>query len=197
MFTGLIQAVGEVVEFSGGLLIVSDPQASSSNPWPGEPWREGESIAVNGCCLTRLFDARGLRFDLSEETLASTAYGRLRPGAKVNLERAMKLEDRLGGHIVQGHVDAVGRCLDIEELPGSWTFRFEAPGGARYLIDKGSISIDGISLTVVDPIDDIFSVAVIPHTFRVTSFGQLSAGDLVNVEYDVLAKHIEKLIAFR
>lgn len=192
MFTGLIQAKGRIESRVGGRLVVS-----ARGAWEGDPLVHGESIAVNGCCLTLVGMEEGMAFDLSEETFARTSLGELHPGSEVNLERAMKMGDRLGGHIVQGHVDGVGTCLSIEGLDGSWTFRFRAPGGGKYLIDKGSVSVEGISLTVVEPVEDEFSVAVIPHTFSATSLGSMAPGQKVNIEFDVLAKHVEKLLESR
>lgn len=185
MFTGIIQQLGQVEAIEGhGLTIAAVAD---------EPWVMGESVAINGCCLTVVaWDP--LRFDLSDETLSRTNLGRLEPGDRVNLERAMRPMDRLGGHIVQGHVDGLGRILAIDRSEDAATFRF-AVDGDRYLIDKGSIAIDGISLTVVNPREGEFEVAVIPHTLRVTNLGTRQVGDSVNIEYDVIAKHVEKLLA--
>jgi riboflavin synthase len=192
MFTGLVQAKGWIESRIGGRLVVGVQRA-----WEGDPMTLGESIAVNGCCLTVVGMEGGMAFDLSEETFARTSLGDLQKGSEVNLERAMKMGDRLGGHIVQGHVDGVGTCLGIDERDGSWTFHFAAPGGGKYLIDKGSVAVEGISLTVVEPQGDEFTVAVIPHTFAVTSLGSMAPGQKVNIEYDVLAKHVEKLLESR
>lgn len=190
MFTGLVQAVGQVSSLDGLRLKV---QASLSD----EPLALGESVAVNGCCLT-VVEPGHLIFDLSEETLARTALGRLKTGSRVNIERAMRMGDRLGGHIVQGHVDGVGQVLAVEELAGSWRMTFRAPeGGGRYLIDKGSITLDGVSLTVVEPRGDEFDCHIIPHTWEHTALSSLEPRDSVNVEFDVLAKHVERLMAYR
>lgn len=189
MFTGIVQAVGHLGEPEAQALWVHAPDA-----WPGEPFQIGESIAVSGCCLTVTQHDRGpewLRFDVTEETLRRTSLGARKAGDPVNLERAMRASDRFGGHIVQGHVDGVGRFLGSE----GERYRFQAPPeGARFLIDKGSISIEGVSLTVVDPVDDRFDVWLIPHTLEVTNLGSLKPGDPVNMEYDVLAKHVEALL---
>lgn len=196
MFTGLVQVVGRVERVAGLRLQVFAPAG-----WPAaqDPWQEGESIAIQGVCLTYLPDSSGfLTFDLSEETLARTTLGDLRQGSPVNLERAMRANDRLGGHIVQGHVDATATVESIVEHKGSWTMRFRVPkGGGRYLIDKGSVCLDGVSLTVVSPKEDAFEVAIIPHTWAQTSLSARKPGDRVNVEYDVLAKHVERLLAYQ
>ncbi len=189
MFTGLVQARATIREVLDRRLIVDDPRV-----WPDDPWVLGESIAVSGVCLTLVDFEDGLVFDLSEETLDRTTLGSKTAGCPVNLERAMRIGDRLGGHIVQGHVDGVGRCESIEPQEGGWDFRFSIPAeNYPMLIDKGSICIDGISLTLIEPANGSFSVAVIPHTFEVTTLGSLQAGDPVNFEIDVLAKHIAKL----
>lgn len=190
MFTGLVQGVGTVRSFEDGVLLLDSSLASAE-----DPWRIGESVAVNGCCLTVVAKEPALRFDLSPETLARTALGSVAsPGAKVNLERAMKASDRFGGHIVQGHVDAVGSLVSLRPEGNSTVFRFRVPpGSGRYLIDKGSVAIDGISLTVVQPEQDEFDVWIIPHTLEVTCLGNLQPGDAVNLEYDVVAKYVERL----
>ena len=157
----------------------------------------GESIAVDGCCLTVIReDSHSFAFNLSEETRARTRAEHYCEGVSVNLERAMKIGDRFGGHIVQGHVDCVSRLHSIDEIHDSWTLQFSyATRYARYLIDKGSIAVNGISLTLIEPHDDRFSVAVIPHTWMNTTLKSLNPGDRVNLEFDVLAKHVEKLLA--
>jgi riboflavin synthase len=189
MFTGLVQATSKIVKASREVLVVADPEA-----WPCDGWQKGESIAVDGCCLTLVDWSGGLKFELSEETLARTTLGRASIGDRVNLERAMKASDRFGGHIVQGHVDTVGTCIGIEPLDQSVTYRFEAGSEAdSLLIDKGSITVDGISLTVIDPADGAFETAIIPHTLAQTSLGDLKVGSRVNLEFDVLAKHVAKL----
>jgi riboflavin synthase len=157
-----------------------------------EPVQMGESVAVNGVCLTIVGP---LTFDLSPETLERSSLGDLRPGSKVNLERAMRADGRFGGHIVQGHVDATGEVVSIRPEGNSTVFRFRVPEeGRRYLIDKGSITIDGISLTVVEPQNGEFDVWVIPHTLENTNLGSRKPGDRVNLEYDVLARYLERLI---
>ena len=159
-----------------------------------DPIQAGESISVNGCCLTALSED-SLTFDLSPETLQRTTFRQARVGNKVNLERAMRPMDRLGGHIVQGHVDSVGELRTMLQDGDFTVFRFLADEEFdRYLIDKGSIAVDGISLTVVNPVAGEFDVWVVPHTLAQTNLGSLRPGDLVNLEFDVLAKHVEKLL---
>jgi riboflavin synthase len=151
----------------------------------------GDSIAVNGCCLTLVEQGEGWwEADVSDETLARTNLGALRPGEPVNLERPVRLEDRLGGHIVLGHVDGVGEI--VEPAPGL-VVRVPPPL-LRYVVEKGSVAVDGISLTAFDLTGDTFSVAVIPHTAAVTTLGAKEPGSLVNIEVDVLAKHVERLL---
>lgn len=180
MFTGLVQAVGEVVKSGSARLTLSAPEA-----WPGDPWREGESISVAGCCLTLVGTGPELVFDLTEETLERTRLGALRVGDRVNLERALKAGDRLGGHIVQGHVDTVGKLVGRNGL-----FVFEVgEQWSRNMVDKGSVTVDGVSLTVVQPSGGRFSCALVPHTLSVTTLGELDVSDAVNVEFDVLAKY--------
>jgi riboflavin synthase len=211
MFTGLVEARVAVRSFEaragGARLVLPAPETGADQGLVWEP-RIGESIAVSGCCLTvaELLDPRtgepwhhpraDLVFDLSRETLERTWFGGLAAGRWVNLERALRVGDRLGGHLVQGHVDAVGRVMGREaEGGGNWRFRFEvAAGFERYLVDKGSVTLDGISLTVVAPRGREFEVAVIPLTFEHTSLEHAAVGQAINVEVDALAKWIEKLL---
>ncbi len=193
MFTGIVQTVAKVVSLKGGRLVLQDPAVWDAD----DPWKLGDSVAVNGCCLTVVSFEDGLHFDLSEETIARTSFAEIGAGSVVNMERPMRMSDRFGGHIVQGHVDATGKLASITKNPDSWTFRFSVPAeDERYLIDKGSISVDGVSLTVCVPKGWEFDVAVIPHTFEVTNFGRMKVGDLVNLEFDAIAKHVEKLMEF-
>lgn len=152
----------------------------------------GDSIAVNGCCLTVVELGDGwFAVDAVEETLARTNLGGLAPGDPVNLERPLRLADRLGGHLVQGHVDAVGEI--VTPAPD---LRIQAPEAVlRYVVEKGSIAVDGASLTVVSVLDDGFTVAIIPHTERVTTLGAKGAGQRVNLEVDLVAKYVERLLA--
>lgn len=154
----------------------------------------GESIAINGCCLTVVEIADGvLGFDAGPETLSRTTLGRLSAGHRVNLERSLRLGDRLGGHLVTGHVDAVG-TLDERRDQADWSmFWFRVPGAlTRQMASKGSVAVDGVSLTLVDVEAERFSVALIPHTLAVTTLGQLNAGDEVNIETDLLAKYVAR-----
>jgi riboflavin synthase len=150
----------------------------------------GDSIAVNGCCVTVVASGDGWwEADLVDETLRRTVLGDLEPGDPINLERAMLATDRFGGHIVQGHVDGVGEIM--QPAPD---LRVRAPGAVlSYVVEKGSITVDGVSLTVVDVLDDGFTVAIIPHTAEVTTLGRKGAGDRVNLEADVVAKYVERL----
>lgn len=187
MFTGIVQAVGTVVEWDGQRLVV-DPGSLEL-----DLLQIGESIAVNGCCLTVVpSDADGLAFDLSPETVAKTTFSTLHPGKELNLERAMRPSDRFGGHIVQGHVDGVGRFVGSRSEGNAVVYQFSISTGT-YLVDKGSITIDGVSLTVVNPSGSDFEVWLIPHTLANTNLRSLAQDQLVNVEYDVIAKYVEKL----
>lgn len=189
MFTGIIEGLGTVRSMSGGTLIL-DVKSGFAN----DPWKIGESVAVNGCCLTVVDASDGLRFDLSPETLARTSLGSLKTGSKVNLERAMRADGRFGGHIVQGHVDATGEVVSITPRDNATVFQFRFPREwSRYLIDKGSVAIDGISLTVVDLRDDQFDVWIIPHTLQETNLSERKPGDKVNLEFDLIAKYVESL----
>jgi riboflavin synthase len=198
MFTGLVTAVSRVVSLrsgaAGGLLAIERPSAFGDVP-------VGESIAVSGVCLTVVpptAPGQALFFDVSPETLARSALGGLAAGAGVNLERALATGDRLGGHIVAGHVDGTAEVLAIEKSGDSWTFRFSLPNPlARYTVEKGSIAVDGISLTVAALSESSFDVAVIPHTFTFTTLGTKRPGDRVNLEVDVLGKYVERLLAAR
>lgn len=158
--------------------------------------RVGDSIAVSGVCLTVLEPGEaGFSADASRETLELTTLGNLQPGSQVNLELALGLEDRLGGHMVSGHVDGIGRLLSRREDGRAQRFEFELPASlARYVAKKGSICIDGVSLTVNDVEETHFSVCLIPHTLEVTTLGLLQAGDEVNIEVDLIARYLERLL---
>lgn len=194
MFTGIIEELGRVsvVERRGeGVRMVIQARTVM------EGTREGDSIAVNGVCLTAV-DVRADSFaaDGSRETLQRSTLGRLRAGSVVNLERAVTPATRLGGHIVQGHVDARGRFLSAAEHGGSWTVRIAYPPDvARYLVFKGSVAVEGISLTVAALTDEYFEIAVIPKTWAVTNLSHLRANDEVNLEADIIAKYIERIMA--
>jgi riboflavin synthase len=186
MFTGIVEELGTVISRDGSRLRIGATAVL-------EGARIGDSTAVNGCCLTIVaFDtaAGWWDADVSDETYARTVLGGLEPGDPVNLERPVRLEDRLGGHLVQGHVDAVGEILD-----GVPDLRIRVPQQLmRYVVEKGSITVDGVSLTVVIPDADSFTVAVIPHTSAVTTLGRKGPGSRVNLEVDVMAKYTEKLL---
>jgi riboflavin synthase len=187
MFTGIIEAVGRVTA-------ATLPRLGIGCHLDG--LQLGDSIAVNGVCLTvaELGDGRFVA-DLSEETLARTSLGRLRVGSAVNLERSVLAGGRLGGHIVQGHVDATGAILRLEHKDGSSVFWIELPARLRrYLVEKGSVTVDGVSLTVAEFEDGAFSVALVPHTLAATTLGGAAAGDVVNLEVDILAKYVESLL---
>ena len=193
MFTGIIEELGRVreVEKRG-----EDARIVIEARTVTEGSSDGDSIAVNGVCLTAL-DVKPDSFaaDVSKETLSRSTLGNLKPGSPVNLERAVTPATRLGGHIVQGHVDARGEFLGSENHGESWTFRFAYPKEiARYLVFKGSVAVEGISLTIANLTDDYFEIAVIPKTFEVTNFSQLKPGDEVNLEVDVIAKYVERML---
>jgi riboflavin synthase len=189
MFTGIVRELGtvEALEEDGGgaRLRVRAPEAAARTGL-------GDSVSVNGVCLTAVASADGLLdFDLVAETLRRSSLGRLRAGANVNVEPALRAGEPLGGHLVQGHVDAVGRVAraDAEGL------EIEAsPGLLRYCVEKGSITVEGVSLTVAGLADGSFSVALVPHTREATTLGAVAAGDEVNLEVDVIAKHVERLL---
>jgi riboflavin synthase len=196
MFTGIIEELGTVASLearSAGARLVIECATVLSDA------TEGSSIAVNGVCLTALaLTPNSFAADLAPETLARTNMGDLVPGAHVNLERSVTPATRLSGHIVQGHVDAAGVLIALDELgDGNWWLKLQVPDALeRYMVHKGSIAIDGISLTIaaLDP-GPIVGVTIIPHTFTQTSLGQAKIGARLNVEVDVLAKHVEKLLA--
>ncbi len=191
VFTGIIQALGRVRSLESGVLTLTAPESFVSDGFD-----LGESIAVNGCCLTVVADSGDIKFELSPETLARTSLGDVKPGSVVNLERAMQVGGRLGGHIVQGHVDTTGTVVSITPSGNSVIYGFQAPiEYDKYLIDKGSVTVDGISLTVVNPKAGAFNVWVIPHTLQETNLGTRSVGDRVNLECDVIARYVEKLLA--
>jgi riboflavin synthase len=195
MFTGIVEERGRVrtiTTFEGGARLEIEAATVLTDA------EVGASIAVNGCCLTVVEHGDGWwAADAVIETLERTSLGALRAGDAVNLERPVRLADRIGGHLVQGHVDAVGTLAERRPLPdGSTRMRFRTEGPLlRYVVEKGSIAVDGISLTVAALHDDGFDVAVIPHTLAVTSLGEKQPGDPVNLEVDVLAKYVERLLA--
>lgn len=194
MFTGIIQTVGEVALRDATRLEIS--VASAPKDW--EPFKLGESIAVNGVCLTLIAENPNLCFEISEETWKRTALGALTAGSRVNLERAMRASDRFGGHIVQGHVDGVSEVISLESRGEFSVLTVRVPeGGEKYLIDKGSIALDGTSLTVVNPRGREFEVWLVPHTLANTIISDYQPGTKLNTEFDVLVKHLEKLTQAR
>lgn len=197
MFTGIIEGVGRLatLEHRGGDVRLTIDVGSL----PFDSVQLGESIAVNGVCLTVIeFDARSFAADASNETLALTTLGALAIGDAVNLERAMRPTDRLGGHLVSGHVDGLGRVERIEPDARAQRWRFSAPAPLlRYIAKKGSICVDGVSLTVNEVDDAGFDVALIPHTVAHTRFAHTQVGDAVNLEIDLVARYVERLLAGR
>jgi riboflavin synthase len=194
MFTGIIEELGRVrvVEPRGeDARIVIDARVVT------EDTHDGDSIAVNGVCLTALaVQPDCFAADVSRETLNRSTLGRLRPGTPVNLERSVTPMTRLGGHLVQGHVDARGKFLGAEAHGGSWTVGISYPPEiARYLVFKGSVAVEGISLTIAELADDHFNIAIIPKTWDLTNFSQLQPGDEVNLEADVIAKYVERIMS--
>jgi riboflavin synthase len=195
MFTGLVEGTAELVaterqgsglRLSLALNAIADGVAI------------GDSIAISGCCLTAIAIEKGtVAFEAGEETLAKTGLGRLKIGDRVNIERSLRVGDRMGGHFVSGHIDGQG-VLRRRVEDGQWAyFHFTAPKSLlRQMASKGSITIDGVSLTLVDVSDEEFSIALIPHTLSVTTLGQLTVGDSVNLETDILAKYVQRISTF-
>jgi riboflavin synthase len=195
VFTGIIEELGRVrsVEPRGENAFITIEARLVT-----EDTKQGDSIAVNGVCLTALDIHRdSFAADVSRETLDRSTLGRLRAGTAVNLERAVTPITRLGGHIVQGHVDARGKFVSITDHEGSWAVRIEYPNEiARYLVFKGSVAVEGISLTIAALTDSYFEVAIIPKTWEVTNFSQLKPGDEVNLEADMIAKYVVRILRF-
>lgn len=196
MFTGIIEEAGTIarieVQPEGASLVVRAEQTAADA-------KIGDSVAVNGVCLT-VVEQNGaeLRFDAVTETLRRTSLGRLREGSRVNLERPLRANGRFDGHVVQGHVDGVGTLESVTPEGNSYRLRFRAPAELlRYVVEKGSITVDGISLTVAALGDGWFEVAIIPHTWQVTNLGEHQPGATVNLEVDILAKYVERLLGAR
>ncbi len=193
MFTGIIEELGRVraVEKRGedARIVIEAHTVTESS-------QDGDSIAVNGVCLTALdIQTNSFAANVSKETLFRSTLGNLKEGSPVNLERAVTPATRLGGHIVQGHVDARGKFLGAENHGESWTFRIAYPMEiGRYLVFKGSVAVEGISLTIANLTDDYFEIAVIPKTWEVTNFSKLKPGDGVNLEADIIAKYVERIL---
>lgn len=194
MFTGIVEEVGKVVSIQRGRLsAVLTVQAS----YVLEGTKEGDSIAVNGVCLTVTSLSRySFSADVMHESLDRSSLGSLSPGSPVNLERAMAADGRFGGHIVSGHVDGTGTIRSIQRDDNAIWYTIEAPPSVlRYIVEKGSVAIDGISLTVAKVTEDSFSVSIIPHTSAHTALSSKRTGDVVNLENDIIGKYVEKLCA--
>jgi riboflavin synthase len=194
MFTGIVEALGEVVA------VDSRPEGARLRVRVPEKWTDlavGQSLAVSGVCLTVVEAARGtVAFDVVAETLRRTTLGDVRPGAVVNLERPLAAGERMGGHFVQGHIDGVGTVTQVrEEGDGRWLEISLPPALARYVAEKGSVALDGVSLTVAGVGDSRCAVALIPYTLAATTLGRKAAGARVNVEVDILAKYLARLLA--
>jgi len=193
MFTGIIQAVGTVSRITpaeaGCRMRIDCPELEPAM------WQTGDSVAVAGCCLTALdIDGGGFSADLSAETLERTSLGGLAGGSPVNLEPALAVGDRLGGHLVSGHVDGLAEVVALKPAGESRVFRFRVPASlSRFIAEKGSVTLDGVSLTVNAVDEHEFEVNLIPHTLAVTTLGRLSPGDRVNLEVDLLARYLERL----
>ena len=194
MFTGIIEEIGIIGEvITAGTnrdLWIEAPMSSSL--------KIDQSVAHNGVCLT-VVEVRGgsHRVTAVHETLQRSQLGDLKSGVAVNLERCLRIGNRLDGHMVQGHVDTTTICTDIKDVNGSWTFTFRSPREAHLLVPKGSICINGVSLTIAELWDDRFSVAIIPYTFDHTTFNTLRVGDRVNVEFDILGKYVDRILQLR
>jgi riboflavin synthase len=199
MFTGIITALGTVcavVPLGEG----TDMRLVIATPWPDtRSIPIGASIACSGCCLTAVeVGVDSFAVDVSAETLSKTTLGGWKIGTRVNLERSLKVGDELGGHIVSGHVDGVGLAISAAQENGSTRYRFRVPAEiAKFIAIKGSVAVDGVSLTVNDVSGHMFDVNIIPHTASVTSLGAVKAGDLVNIEIDTLARYVARLAEFR
>lgn len=196
MFSGIIEETGRLESLEPGKaawrMRVSAERAA-------EGTAQGDSVAVNGCCLTVVGREPGrLVFDVLEETLRLTHFPELKPGARINLERSLAVGDRIGGHFLSGHVDGMGEIQVLEKRGQDHYLRVVGPAGSgRHLVHKGSIAVDGISLTVAETVADSFAVWLIPHTLAATDLSEKRPGDLVNLEFDLLGKYVEKLLAAR
>ncbi len=192
MFTGLIEEIGRILQIQ---TTDRGTQLEIAAPGVAKTMRDGESIAVNGCCLTVTgHRVEELTFDLLQETLDRTNLQLLRPDSSVNLERALAADGRIGGHFVQGHVDCTARVVSFEESGADHRLEIELPADfAHYVVCKGSVAVNGISLTVAEVLPKSFAVWIIPHTKRHTNLDATATGDLLNVEFDLLAKYVERM----
>lgn len=196
MFTGIIETTGKVISLHKEK---SNLRIGIESSFANE-LTIGQSVAHNGACLTvETKNKKTYTVTAINETLRKTNLGKLKKESVVNLERSLKIGDRLDGHFVQGHVDTTATCTEIKKEKGSWAFKFKVKSpkseAKRLLIDKGSVCINGVSLTIVETKGGAFSVAIIPHTFQHTNFCTLNKGDVVNIEFDVLGKYIQKIIS--
>ena len=194
MFTGLVEEKGVIAGLERG---AESLRLSFIAPRVREGLEIGDSVSVNGCCLTAVATGPdGFAVEAVAETLRRTTIGALEPGDEVNLERALRVGDRLGGHLVQGHVDGTGIVSEARREGSSWVLRIGAsPEVLRYVVEKGSIAVDGVSLTVAGTLGDSFLVALIPHTMASTTLGPEAVGRMVNLEADVLAKYVDALVS--
>ncbi|MEY2480849.1 MAG: riboflavin synthase [Verrucomicrobiota bacterium] len=194
MFTGLIEEIATVLWIRA---TERGTQLQIAAPRIAEEVHKGDSISINGCCLTvRAHRKEQITFDLLEETLDRTNLKTLRPDSRVNLERALAADGRIGGHFVQGHIDCATRILALEEADADFRMEVELPPDyAHYVAYKGSVAINGISLTVAEILPESFAVFIIPHTKRSTNLDLAKPGDLVNLEFDILAKYVERMLA--
>lgn len=193
MFTGIIEEIGTVKDFK---FVSENAEISIDCTKVLEETKIGDSIAINGVCqtVTKITD-RSFTAEVSKETLKVTNFSQLKNGEKVNLERALTLNERIGGHILSGHVDSTAKFISAEKLSDFYEMKFEiTPESSRYVVKKGSIAVNGISLTVADIENNIVKIAVIPHTFENTNLQNLKSGQTVNIETDVFAKYIEKFL---
>lgn len=196
MFTGIIEELGKIEKLlrkgEGAIIAVRAPLVAPQ-------LSIGESIAVNGACLTVVAIERPtFQADVMSETLNKTNLGKLKAGDMVNLERALRLGERLSGHLVSGHIDGLGRIISKQRKANAIGLKVEVPSSlARYIVSKGSIAVDGVSLTVADVADSLFTVSIIPHTAELTTLGEKSAGSEVNIEVDILGKYVEKMFSER
>ncbi len=194
MFTGIVEEMGVVVAMRDQ----GTNRTFSIRALMTPELRIDQSVSHNGVCLT-VVAIDGNAFDVTavKETLDRSGLGALNVGDRVNLERSLRIGDRLDGHMVQGHVDTVAECVAVTEVGGSWSFQFALPTQRHLIVQKGSICLNGVSLTIAELTDKTFGVAIIPYTFEHTGFGALKAGQRVNVEFDVLGKYVERMIASR
>lgn len=195
MFTGIVEAMGRVKNIQRE---AGNAHFEIEAPFVDE-LKIDQSVAHNGACLTVVKIMNGIyTVTAIDETLKRTNLGSLNPGDYVNIERCMKLGERLDGHIVQGHVDQTGNCVSVEDQNGSWKFTFDYDAASGHVtVPKGSITVNGVSLTVVDSLPGKFSVAIIPYTYEHTTFGKLKAGDAVNLEFDIIGKYVAAMMLNR